>query len=517
MLEAIKNLDLNDSDKLNEHKIIVKSLLKKYDNLEKDEIIYLIIFFTKLKIKECGLDIKYEFLDNKNNDNTIAFYSDQLKKVCYYNNAMVDKSIKCGKNLKIRTYGIISNLNTINHEFQHAIQHNFYKNDNIEDISSINSLIFFMAFEDITNKYIKKFHEEKENKLVSKSNYKYNYEDMLFEQDANYEALKNTEDWLKEYCPDLVNNFRFANDRIFTRLSDNRNHLDFIMQKSLTTDEDEISMYKINLITTYAISKDINILSDYPILKIAYNLDGTKKNYWQLKQEKLKNLDKVKGVKGANLERIYDALIKIDPIITIEKLEEELIVAIKGKNVGLIDVIVRKINDIAIELNQEYYQQFIFNINNELEKSYKLIREKKDSILYLSEYIKQIRGVYNKTMRYNLGFQNKKSIELKEIELVEKIENLCGIKLTVENGYIVDNNFPRINFKSESELVMEMRNILSILSSKNINKKITTDEYRKMTEIINNKYQEMINLVRSTNENIKLSDLNNYPNKNLNK
>ena len=102
MIDEIKNLNFNDTDRLNNHKRIVKNLLKRYDNLEKDEVVYLIIFFTKLKIKECGLDIKYQFLDNSNNKNTIAFHHNQFKKICYYNNMVIDKSVKCGKNLKIR-------------------------------------------------------------------------------------------------------------------------------------------------------------------------------------------------------------------------------------------------------------------------------------------------------------------------------------------------------------------------------------------------------------------------------
>lgn len=511
MIDEIKNLNFNDLDRLNNHKRIVKHLLKKHDDLEKDEVIYLIIFFTKLKIKECGLDIQYEFLEDQNNDKTIAFYNDKLKKICYYTNMIVDKSIKCGKNLKIRTYGIVSNLNTINHEFEHAIQHDFYKKEKMEDIVKINPLIFFMAFEDITNKYAKKFHQETENKVVNKSNYQYNYENMLFEQDANYAGIKNTEKWLMEYCSELADEFMFTNSKTFNNLTTNRNHLDFITQKSLTINEEEMSIYKINLITTYAIKKDINILNEYPILKLAYNLDGTKKNYKQLSEERLINLEKVSGKEKINLGAIYDTLIKIDPIITIEKLEEELFLAIKNKNEKLINKTIRKIIDISSELNKEYYQLFKLNINNELEKAYKEIKLNKKDILFFNEYIKIIRNIYDKTLIYNLGFDNKRSIELKEKEIynhqnkiIEEIENMCGFKIELEKGFIVGNDInsvPEINLKNIHELMVEQRKIEFILSSKVASKKVSKDEYDEMKKIISLRYQEMIELVKRIEKN----------------
>ena len=40
MIEEIKNLDFNDLDRLNNHKRIVKHLLKKYYDLEKNLLLH---------------------------------------------------------------------------------------------------------------------------------------------------------------------------------------------------------------------------------------------------------------------------------------------------------------------------------------------------------------------------------------------------------------------------------------------------------------------------------------------
>ena len=167
---------------------------------------------------------------------------------------------------------------------------------------------------------------------------------------------------------------------------------------------------------------------------------------------------------------------------------------------------IRKIIDISSELNKEYYQLFTLNINNELEKAYKEIKLNKKDILFLNEYIKIIRYVYDKTLTYNLGFDNKRSIELKEKEIynhqnkiIEQIENMCGFKIELEKGFIVGNDInsvPEISLKNVHELMIEQQQIESILFSKVVSKKISQDEYDEMKKIISLRYQEMIELIK---------------------
>lgn len=328
----------------------VSELLKKHDNLTSEEVVFLIDFFITLKNKELRTNIPYEIIET---EEPYAAAYDEIKGIIYINKQnMIDKVINKKQTMSIKNFGVITNLALINHEFRHVTQFSEFKCEPLLEVAISNPKNVLFAKEHLTNEMIKI--------LGMVDNYKLNYKNMLFEHDADYYGIKNTATWLSFFSPELKQQYLRDNQEEYDY---NKQVLeDFTNLKQVTGDNLQRTICKTTLFTDAAIMQNPKLLKEYPILKSIYHHDGSKKTYMELMNDRTNFIDKVnsgennesKIAKINRLNDFYDTIIKIDPILTIEKklddIEQGVLVGRDSKSLDQeVNLIIDSVKDMDVQ------------------------------------------------------------------------------------------------------------------------------------------------------------------------
>lgn len=252
----------------------------KLGNMDNEEAKLLITFF----VKECGYDFgiidqinvsilnKEEYGDDSSSAN--CKYSDDGMYTCTYSENVISE-IK-SNNIDVFLRG----LRNIFHELTHVMQGIIIRGGNIKglDLSGKKS-VYIMTLETIARK-------------ADPNMYEKNYSNLLKENHAEKVGLFLAMEWIKKY-----------NKKVYSlydqeKISDTLNSYDtnFYDSKLSILNNEDSSIKIIDIAASIYIENNSNILNDFPILKLGYNLDGTKKNIIEVLNERdefLKNNSKI--------------------------------------------------------------------------------------------------------------------------------------------------------------------------------------------------------------------------------
>lgn len=444
-LKDVETIDFNNEEQYFKHKDNVTEVMKHYATLNEKEVRYIITYFTKLNLYFTNLNVPFHFIPRTEElKNSIAYYEDNesTRGIYYINENMVLPSINSGENFEIRSDNIFSSIHTIAHETTHGIHAKNYKKTNITDVTAISPFTILYAKEEITNRFNRQFLSDRQDTKTDVSNYKFNYENMLFEQDANLVGFDKTLKWIYEYCPkDVISKFEYNeyNSGLREIINFNKEHPEEVMQKNIHSKKDEKTFSKISVITSYVVKKHTKrIFDEYPIMKLIYNYDGTKKDYEKIKKEYEENLEMfdklgitderlpINGrsvLRRNNLDNIFKMIVKSDPVLNIaNKIDQMMKVSDTVKDRKIVDIktdlLLSDTVAILVDLEPEFYDEFKTLIEKEKEK---IINARS------TEY-REYMEVFNKTegmKRSMVAWYEKDNIFDKKLKNVEKIYNFA--------------------------------------------------------------------------------------------
>lgn len=284
----------------------VSELLKKYDNLTSEEVVFLIDFFISLKNKELGITVSYKI--DSNYDNSLLFYDSIQNVICISKKRMIDDIVN-------KERSITANLSKINHEFRHVTQLMDFKNNILAKIVLSDPLSIIFAKEYLTKEMLENGSSESE--------YTHYYHDLLSEYEASYYGTKKTIDWLSFFAPELKAQYLIDTHDEYQQC---KLIIDNVTNKK-QPDLDELSktICKASLLTDAALMQNPKLLKEYPILQTIYHYDGSKKTYFELTNEKDSIIGNEKNEsKIDKINKFYSIITLNDPILNIEKKLDEI-------------------------------------------------------------------------------------------------------------------------------------------------------------------------------------------------
>lgn len=245
----------------------------KLGNMDNEEAKLLISFF----VKECGYDFgiinkinvnilnKKEYQDEYGNSSSAnCKYSDEDMYTCTYSENVINQVKSDNVNEFLR------GLQNIFHELTHVMQGIAIRGGNVKGINlSGKKSIYIMALETIARKADPKMYDK-------------NYSSLLKENNAEKVGLFLAMEWIKKY-----------NKRVYSlynkeKINDSLNSYDsnFYNTKLSILNVEDSSIKIIDTSASLYIEDNPNILNEFPILKLGYNLDGTKKNIIEVLNER---------------------------------------------------------------------------------------------------------------------------------------------------------------------------------------------------------------------------------------
>lgn len=198
----------------------------------------------KSSVKDIGLGI---CVHNQDGTHTVA-----------YNVSEIEKNINGGRNVKL-----VKGLQTIFHEIRHA-----YQNFAISQDGVYNKSLYIMAMESVIKANNYKF-------------YKKNYDNLLIENDAEKAGLELALSTIKERNPKL---YTFSQAGIEEKMKEYDNNFydsDMVIYGSKAS-----AIKALDAFVEVFVSKNPEVLKQYPILKVAYKENGERKDILQMLQER---------------------------------------------------------------------------------------------------------------------------------------------------------------------------------------------------------------------------------------
>lgn len=236
------------------------------------------------KLSEKGIDIGISvfFGNGVNEDSQNRGYYDSDYHYIWLDSNLIEKLISSPEQADR-----VDIFSTIFHEMQHCIQYHNIKTNNIDYQT------YCFIKEEILQKYDKNF-------------YSSNYHEIYMESDARREGTLNSLAFLKSLNPQFIRSIRQRSEDSYIKES--------IYHTIYTAAHKQIQVGNISTdidISEYLgllIRNNPQILSEYPILSVEYNLDGSKKDVTTIMQDferkQLKN-----NLSGQNFESIYYGLV----------------------------------------------------------------------------------------------------------------------------------------------------------------------------------------------------------------
>lgn len=255
-------------------KFIVYYLVKKYAQYFKINDSVNVIFLNEEEHKKKHGEDTLATCVNNNNDTFDIYYSSGL----------IDYLVSDNKSAFLRGLSIIF------HELTHVMQNRIIKKDNKEYEYTKN--IYIITLETIVRKADKKF-------------YKNNYINLFKENQAEKIGLQNALEIIKKYNPKLYD--MYDTEKLQNKINkyDEKLKLNYDMQiYGFSTDR---VLDVMEYISTIELPKNIKYLEMYPILKLVFNEDGTKKDVIQLYKERIRLLGK--GANQTKIDSLYECII----------------------------------------------------------------------------------------------------------------------------------------------------------------------------------------------------------------
>lgn len=292
--ENIGNIDLSNSNNIslcefttkylfnvkigkwneNDAKFIVHYLVKKYSKYFKLDDSVSVKFLNEEELKaKCGKDTLATCVNNSN-DTFDILYSSSL--ISYLLSNDIDKFLR--------------GLSIIFHELTHVMQNRIIEKE-YEDYQYTKN-VYIMTLETIVRKSDKQF-------------YKTNYLNLFKENQAEKIGFKNAIEVIKKYNTRLYDMYDIEKIQEKINKYDQKLKLNYDMQIYGTTTDKVLPAME--YITTLKMPEKTKYLEMYPILKLVYNEDGTRKDVIQLYKERIRLLGK--GADQTKIDTLYECII----------------------------------------------------------------------------------------------------------------------------------------------------------------------------------------------------------------
>lgn len=294
---------------------------------------------TKLSLHELGLDnIKINYKNKTENDNYGACYRNQNKSVNFFNDYVCLPEILTTKNTDFRYKYLATQIHTLQHEIQHAVQYKeleeITKNDS--DMTIFN---YIMSMQSIARILVTETNSKYYNKDLNMDRlYDDNHDEFYHELDADVAGLERSVKFLSAFAPeklDLLSKEIYGYN--FVELKNKKNNLikyykTVKWQHNTNPNNEGVNaMYKTNFIIdtvlpTLKKSERKQWMALYPSLALTHNADGSKKDLDQIEAEREKKLqellknasDEEIQEKTNNLFNLYDTAIESDAMLSFE-------------------------------------------------------------------------------------------------------------------------------------------------------------------------------------------------------
>ena len=269
--ENKENMNLNNSYEYQLYNaFIIHSMQSKALKLNSQEASVYCHFFAKKIAHDMKMNDKvtvkvlneeqYKEI-NEDNSEGICIPNEDGTYTVAYNFSKLEKKLTSNDK-----YDFIDGLQTIFHELRHVMQNQAIS---MNRTGLYKKSIYIMALDTITRKTSSKFYKE-------------NYAHLLKENDANKYGLQLALETIKKRNPNLYSQFNHKKIEILLKRYDNNFY-----------DSDfEIHGYKGSAIKSidswseYYINEHPEVIEQYPVLKVAYNKDGRKKDILQMLKER---------------------------------------------------------------------------------------------------------------------------------------------------------------------------------------------------------------------------------------
>lgn len=284
------NMDLNNKLVYNLYNTMINYAMRvREETLDKTEASIFIYFFAKKNTIDLGIDknvsvevleqSEYEKKYGKDSEASCVPFKDNRYKVVY-SQFVVKKLMSSNKD------EILSGMQTIFHEVRHVVQNMAMKTDSIK---LYKKWVYIMTLETITRKVSPEFYYD-------------NYNHLLKENDAQAYGLKSALQTIKDININLYNLYDKGKlQKQIKKYDDNfyKSDLEILgLQGS--------AIKTLDTMTEVYICKHIKLLNKHPILKLAYNEDGTRKDIRQL----LKDRDEIIRKRPKNeIDELYNVII----------------------------------------------------------------------------------------------------------------------------------------------------------------------------------------------------------------
>lgn len=379
-------MNLNDLNEFRLYNTLVDQLFQfKIGKMNREETSIFIKFFATKLACELKIDdkISVEVLDEekykekfkssvKDINLGICVHNQDSTHTVAYNVSEIEKNINGEKDYKL-LYG----LQTVFHEIRHAFQ-----NVAISQDGFYNKSLYIMAMESVIKANNSKF-------------YKDNYDNLLIENDADKAGLQLALSTIKERNPKLYTFSQAAIEEKMKEYDNNFYNSDMVMWGSKAS-----AIKALDAFVEVFVSKNPEILKQYPILKVAYKENGERKDILQMLQEREdllteKPKDRIDELYQTALNQRFftpeegagtkDELEKLDRWIEETGTDDEFVY----------DLIRFRLD--RSELTEEENQQYI----DEEKGKAKRIREKEQSVLSTpeQEWLEEMQSCYSESAK----------------------------------------------------------------------------------------------------------------------
>lgn len=362
--ENKKNMNLKDKDEYKLYNILINYAMRvKKENLNKTEASIFIYFFAKKNIMDLGIDnfVSVEVLEQaeyeKNygkNSQGICFSDKDNKYKVAYSQYVVKNLMSSNK------YDILRGMQTVFHEIRHVVQRMAIK---IDSNKLYKKWVYVIILEAITRKVNSKFYRD-------------NYQHLLGENDAQKYGLKLALQTIKEIDINLYN--LYDKNKISNQIKKYDNN--FYKSNLEILGVQGSAIKTLDTMTEIYISKHSELLDKYPVLKLGYNEDGTRKDIKQL----LKDRDEIlKKRPKKEIDDLYNVIMNqkfFDFEEGIGTKHELLVLDDYIEETGtedefIYDLVRYRLN--RSKLNEEEKEKFIKNEKKKAEKVRKTKKSKK--------------------------------------------------------------------------------------------------------------------------------------------
>ena len=285
LAEQIDSLDFNDTVIINACEIITKCLFRfKIGSWSEEQAKFAIKYLSRMFAKRLGLlenvsvsILTEEEYKKQNGDKSVARCT---------NNGDETFKVTCSpyvveKLMSNKSREFIYGLQIIFHEVAHVAQNSILERDVINNLKSKDLYTYktyVAALETVVRKADKEFYDK-------------NYSNLSKEIGADKIGLTEAMNVIKKYSPKLYDSV--DRNEYKKKIDEYIKKLEFTSSVVIYGKSNEDFVKGIDGLCTLYVKDHIEILDKYPILKIAYNIDGTKKSVIELIEERDKRLKEI--------------------------------------------------------------------------------------------------------------------------------------------------------------------------------------------------------------------------------